>query len=219
MSQPFKKGYLYRLKKGVYLVMEKPSGSPLIKNPYAIALRLFSGYIGFSSALRHYGLLDYEPFTIFVVTKNKSREKSIGEYTFKSVAMGENARGLTFYKGLYVSTLAKTFFDCFYKPRYAGGYSEITKALFEVKELDWDEFLRYFDRASDALCQRTGYVLDLYNRETGRVPDGVLAYFRSRKKNKTALLPSGGGKETYSSEWMVMDNLGRENIMSWWQHG
>ncbi len=133
--------------------------------------------------------------------------------------MGKNARGLTFYKDLYVSTLAKTFFDCFYKPHYAGGYSEITKALFEAKELDWGEFVRYFDQASDALCQRTGYVLDLYNRETDRVPEGVLAYFRSRKKNKTALLPSGGGKETYSSEWMVMDNLGRENIMSWWQHG
>ena len=72
-----KKGYLSRLKKGTYIVMDKPSGSPVIKNPFTIALALFSGYIGFSSALYIYGRLDYEPFTVFVVTKNRSKEVSI----------------------------------------------------------------------------------------------------------------------------------------------
>jgi predicted transcriptional regulator of viral defense system len=214
-----KKGYLHRVRKGIYLVSEKPSDSPVIKNPYEIALTLFSGYIGFSSALRLYDLLDYEPFTIFVVTTNKSREYNLGEYTFKSVAMGDKATGMAFYNGLYVSTPAKTFFDCFYKPQYAGGYAEITKALYQAKEIDWREFVSYFDHASDALCQRTGHVLDMFDRDTGKVPDHVLAYLRARRKNKTPLLPSGGGKETYNPDWMVMDNLGKENIMSWWQHG
>jgi predicted transcriptional regulator of viral defense system len=214
-----KKGYLFRLKKGTYLVMDKPSGLPVIKNPFVIAMVLFSGYIGFSSALRIYGLLDYEPFTIFVVTKNRSKEVSIGEYVIKAVAMGDMATGMTFYKDTYASTLAKTFFDCFYKPQYAGGYAEITKALYAAKGLDWQEFVKYFDRASDALCQRTGYVLDMYDRDTGKVPGRVLEYFRGRKKNKTRLLPSGRGRGTYDREWMVMDNLGKENIMSWWQHG
>lgn len=214
-----KKGYLFRLKKGTYLVADKPSGSPVIKDPFAIARVLFSGYIGFSSALRIYGLLDYEPFTVFVVTKNRSKEVNIGEYVFKSVAMGDKATGMTFYKDTYVSTLAKTFFDCFYKPQYAGGYAEITKALYAAKDMDWQEFVKYFYGASDALCQRTGYVLDTYNREAGTVPGWVLDYFRERKKNKTRLLPSGKGRGTYDREWLVMDNLGKENIMSWWHHG
>lgn len=214
-----KKGYLHRVRKGVYLVSEKPSVTPVIKNPYQIATMVFSGYIGFSSALRLYDLLDYEPFTIFLITKSKSRDFVLGEYTFKSVAMGDKATGMTFYKGLYVSTLAKTFFDCFYKPQYAGGYAEITRALYQAKEIDWREFTSYFHHASDALCQRTGYVLDMFNRAGGTVPDFVLMYLRGRKKNKTPLLPSGGGKERYDRDWMVMDNLGMENIMSWWQHG
>ena len=213
------KGYLYRLQKGAYIVQKKPSGAPVIKDPYRIALTLFKGYIGFSSALKIYGLIDYEPFTIFVVTSNKSREIPIGEYVFKAVAMGKRAVGITYYNGVYTSTVAKTFFDCFYRPQYGGGYSTITQALDGVEGMDWGEFLQYFDLASDSLCQRTGYVLNMFDRETQKIPVHVIDYFRKRIKNNTRLLPSGGGEETYSREWMVLDNLGKENIMSWWHYG
>jgi len=212
------KGYLHRLKKGVYLVQKKPSDIPVIKNAYTIALALFRGYIGFSSALRLYDLIDYEPFTIFVVTGNRSMEKTIGEYTLKYVAMGDKATGMTYYNGVYVSTTAKTFFDCFYKPQYGGGYSTITKALYDA-DIDWNEFLGYFGLASNSLCQRTGYVLDLLGDATNVVPTDVLDYFKNRIKNNTRLLPSGSSKGKYIKEWMLLDNLGKENILSWWYHG
>ena len=212
------KGYLHRLRRGVYLVQEKPSEKPAIKNPYTIALAIFKGYIGVSSALRIYDLLEYEPFTIFVVTQNKSGSRGLGEYTFRAIAMGKKAEGMTFYNGVYISTPSKTFFDCFYKPQYAGGYSVITKALNEVN-LDWTEFMRYFELASSSMCQRTGYVLEAFGKETGKVPEYVLDFLRKRIKNNAKLLPSGKSKGKYSREWMVMDNLGRENILSWWYRG
>ena len=212
------KGYLHRLKKGAYLVQKKPSNIPVIKNAYKIALALFRGYIGFSSALRLYDLIDYEPFTIFVVTGNRSMEKIIGEYTLKYVAMGDKATGMTYYNGVYVSTTAKTFFDCFYKPQYGGGYSTITKALYDA-DIDWNEFLGYFGLVSNSLCQRTGYVLDLLGDATSVVPTDVLDYFKNRIKNNTRLLPSGSSKGKYIKEWMLLDNLGKENILSWWYHG
>lgn len=212
------KGYLYRLKNGTYLVQKTPSKDPIIDDPYKIAMALYKGYIGFSSALRVYDLIDYEPFTIFIVTKSRSREKTIGEYTFKSVAMGDKAVGMTYYKNMYISTIPKTFFDCFYKPQYGGGYSTITKALHEAK-IDWKEFINYFELSSDSLCQRTGYVLSMVKKDIGEVPDEVISYFEGRIKNNTRLLPAGktGGK--FVKEWKLMDNLGRENILSWWYHG
>lgn len=212
------KGYLYRLKKGVYLVQTKPSDVPVVKNVYKIALALFKGYIGFSSALRLYNFIDYEPFTIFVVTVNTSMEKTIGEYTLKAVAMGDKATGMTYHNGTYVSTVAKTFFDCFYKPQYAGGYSTITNALYDA-DIDWNEFLGYFELASNSLCQRTGYILDILGDATDIVPIDVLDYFKKRIKNNTRLLPSGRSKGKYVKEWMLLDNLGKENILSWWYHG
>ena len=215
LSSLVRKGYLYRLKRGLYLVNEE-SGKPLIKNPYQIALMLFPGYIAFSSALRLYGLIEYEPFTIFVATPRKSGEKEIGEYTVKAVALGEKAVGMTFKNGIYTSTLAKTFFDCFYKPQYCGGYSEVTKALYEAEKMDWDEFLSYFKRfASNSLCQRTGYILELVKDLGVDVPGGVIEYFKGRVKTWTKLVPTLPSKGKGIKEWKLIDNLGKERILGW----
>ncbi len=215
LSSLVKKGYLYRLKRGLYLVNEEP-GKPLIKNPYQIALMLFPGYIAFSSALRLYGLIEYEPFTIFVATPRKSGEKEIGEYTIKAIALGEKATGMTLKNGIYTSTLAKTFFDCFYKPQYCGGYSEVTKALYEAEKIDWDEFLSYFKRfASDSLCQRTGYILELVKNLGVDVPEGVIEYLRGRVRVWTKLVPTLPSKGKGIEEWKLIDNLGKERILGW----
>ncbi|MCX9083610.1 MAG: hypothetical protein CVT48_06425 [Thermoplasmata archaeon HGW-Thermoplasmata-1] len=217
LSSLSSKGYIYRLKKGKYLVQAEASDGVVVEDPYKTALAIFSGYIGFSSALRVYDMLDYEPFTVFVVTNGRSGIRKIGQYEFRAVAMGKRASGMTNRNGLYVSTVAKTFFDCFYRPQYGGGYSAITKGLAEAK-IDWDEFISYFDSESGSLCQRTGYVLEMM-KVTGTVPDSALEYFRKRVKNNTRLLPSGKASGKYSSKWKVMDNLGEKNIMSWWHHG
>jgi len=215
LSSLAKKGYLYRLRRGLYLVNEEP-GKPLIKNPYRIALALFPGYIAFSSALRLYGLIEYEPFTVFVATPKKSGEKELGQYTIRAVALGEKATGMTLKNGIYTSTLAKTFFDCFYKPDYCGGYSEITKALYEAEKVDWDEFLGYFKRfASDSLCQRTGYVLELTKSLGVDVPEGVIEYLRSRVRAWSKLVPSLPSRGKSVREWKLVDNLGKERILGW----
>ncbi|MEA1992896.1 MAG: hypothetical protein U9N35_00655 [Euryarchaeota archaeon] len=146
-------------------------------------------------------------------------EKKIGEYIFKSVAMGRRATGMTYYKNIYLSTISKTFFDCFYKPQYGGGYPTIIKALYDAK-INWDEFIRYFKLESSSLCQRTGYVLELLREETDKeFSKEVLHYFKKRVKNNTKLLPSGKSIGKYIKEWMVLDNLGKENMLSWWYHG
>ena len=36
-------------------------------------------------------LIPYESFTVFVVTKNRSRETTVGEYTLRCVAMENGA--------------------------------------------------------------------------------------------------------------------------------
>lgn len=218
LSRLSQKGYLHRLKKGVYLISPHPSGSVDIQNPYSLALALFKGYIGFSSALRLYDLLEYEPFTIFVVTQNTSKEKTIGQYLIKAVAMGDRCTGMTFHKGAYVSTLSKTYFDCFYKPQYAGGYAVITRALYDSQP-DWKEFCGWFLHESAALCQKTGYVLDMLGQHTGSVPEDVIAFFKARVRNNTLLAYGGTGPAHYVRTWKILDNVGEENILSWWSHG
>jgi len=211
------KGKLKTIRRGLYFVGGEDG---TLKNPYEVAMRIFKGYVGFSSAFKIHGLLDYEPFTVFVITSSKSEKRTIGNYSFRAVNFGDRATGEEFRNGVYVSTVAKTFFDCFFKPSYTG-YSEITKALFQLPVMDWDEFLHYFKRfASPSLSQRTGYVLDTMKRETGKdIPERVLSYFRKRIKTKTRLLPSYRKAGDYCSEWKLMDNLGEKEFLSWWYGG
>lgn len=213
-----KKKYLRMLKKGLYLVQKE--GKFAVENPFKIALSIYPGYVGFSSALKFYGLIEYEPFTIFVVTKHHSKNIPIGQYSFKYTAMGKRAVGATYSKGIWVSTVEKTFFDCFYKPQYAGGYSTIVKALNEQEKVDWDRLLYFFKKfASGSLCQRTGYVLNLLGETDFKVPQKVFRYFRGRIKINTKLLPVAPSHGEFIKEWNLIDNIGKENILSWWYHG
>ena len=42
------------------------------------------------------------------------------------------------------SDLEKTFVDCLYKPDYGGGITEITKALYKLKDkIDYEKLFRY----------------------------------------------------------------------------
>ena len=211
------KGYLYRLEKGLYLVQKIPSKEPIVENPYRIALGIFKGYIAFSSALRLYDLIEYEPFTIFVAMPNRSKRIALGNYEIKAISMGIRAEGLTLYKDIYVSNLEKTIFDCFYKPQYSGGYETITKALVTNTRFKWKDFLYYFQKySSSSLCQRTGYILDLMKEELDyNVPDYIISYFQSRIKNKSRLIPTAPSRGKYVPKWKLMDNLGAGTILGW----
>lgn len=211
------KGYLCKLRRGLYATC--PEGSLAIGDPFSIASRMYGGYIGLSSALKLHGLLDYEAFTVFSITSGKSEERKFGEYTFKAVNFGDRATGQCLMGKYYVSTLEKTFFDCFYRPGYVG-YGELTKAIFQANGVDWEVFLGYFRRfASDSMCQRAGYVLDSMKEKGFKVPGSVIGYFSGRIKTRTRLLPSYRPAGTYAGEWKVMDNLGKEKFLSWWYDG
>lgn len=210
------KGYLHKIKKGAYIVNETPKEKPVITNPFKIASYINKGYIGFSSALRLYDLISYEPFTIFIATEKKSQEIEIGNYLFKTISMGKKATGTTFYKGVYTSTIEKTFFDCFYKPQYAGGYREIINALKNKPEIKWEKFFYYFQKyASDALFQRTGYIIELLaEKKIIKPPKHLIKEFKTHIKNKTKLLPAKESKGRYIKQWKLVDNIGEKNLLS-----
>lgn len=208
------KGYFYPVKRSVYIVNDISTNKPIISNPFKLASYINKGYIGFSSALRLYDLIGYEPFTIFIVTKNKSSELNIGNYLFKTVSIGKKATGATFYRNVYISTIEKTVFDCFYKPQFAGGYRELAKALINIKKINWDQVLIYFNKfASNALFQRTGYVLELL-KENIQLPNHILKEFRKHVGNTTKLIPNKVSKGKYIKQWKLLDNLGKKIILS-----
>lgn len=203
LSSMASKGYLFRVKRGIYLRCEG-TGRPVIEDPNELALLIFKGYIGFSSALQHWDLIEYESFDVFVVTQNKSGYREIGEYAMRAVAMGEKAQGMLYDGGIYVSTLEKTIFDCIYKPQHAGGYPLVVKAISESTP-DWGKVHHWFQLlASRSLFQRAGYVLS----KAGNAPGWLLKDFRSKVEHRSRLDPSGKSRGCYINEWKLIDNAG-----------
>ena len=53
----------------------------------------------------------------------------------------------------------------------------------------------------------------------GSVPEDVIAFFQARVRNNTLLAYGGTGPAHYVRKWKILDNVGEENILSWWSHG
>lgn len=218
-----KKGWIRGVGKGVYLRLPASTaleGKAYLEDPLEVGLKMYPGYLAFQSALRVHGLSEYEPFTVFVATKNKSETVPLLEhYEIKAVKLGRRFTGFE-KKGKYaVSTRAKTFFDCFSHPQYAGGYSEVLKSLHMAGQINWNEMRKYLeDFGSSSMCQKIGYLVSLLGKTQYQAPGEFLEYLNGRIKNKTRLDFSLKGG-IYDKEWMVIDNIGKEKLLSWWYNG
>jgi predicted transcriptional regulator of viral defense system len=203
LSSLARKGRLERVRRGVYVRSEGP-GRPVIEDPLKLALAVFPGYIAFSSALRHWRLIEYEPFTVLVATRDTSGSIEVGEYTFRAISLGRRAQGMVFRGGVYVSTLEKTLFDCLYKPIHAGGHALLARAVAEARP-NWRELARWFSiLGTPSLRRRAGYILSI----AGNVPGWLLGELRGRGGSRIWLDPTGPRRGRLAPEWDVIDNVG-----------
>ncbi len=207
----YKKGYLNRARKDLYY---NPSE---LKNFYEVALNIKNGYIGLNSALRHYNLIEYEDFTIFVMTKNFRKNVPLkgSKYNIQFIPLKNLFAGFKRADNIYISSIEKTIFDCFLKPGLVG-FSNITKALYDAK-IDWNDFIEFFKMSKNhALRQRTGYVLELMKKTAKlRVPDFVFKFLMKNIRYPVKLV-SYGKESAFNKKWKIQDNVGEKNILAWW---
>lgn len=213
LSSLNKKNKITKLKKGIYEFNQPKTNQELFKT----ALSIYPGYISYLSALRYYNLIDYEPTTIFISTTNKSKKLHSGSFIFKYLTQ-KNYSDYVSENGIFVSSLEKTIFDCFYKPQYSGNYAVISKAVFDsCKDIDWDRLQLIYEKyARNRQCQITGYILELLKLKTQcKIPNKILFYLKSKTKSKTKLI-NNNTKSKYIKHWLLQDNLGEKEILSWW---
>lgn len=213
LSRMVKKGWLTRLKRGVYQVNFPDSRAA--SDQFQAALDIFGGYLGFSSALYVYGAMDEYPSTIYVCTASKSVSKVLGENAeIKAVAMGRRATGMIYFNGYFVSSKGKTLYDCFHIPKYSGGYSNILSAVPRLKldGHDWDMFLFYIKRFGDgSFSRKIGFMLELLNNAVeGAVPPGLLKKLNIGKQ--TVKLGEGyGGK--FIKRWGLVNYMPEKDLL------
>ncbi len=194
-------GKIYKPMKETYVSAEA--------DPFWAATSLVPGYISLGSALYLHHLADEYPFTIFVGSEEK-----------KSVFLGQ--REITYFKAKNyrgverkpypVASVEKALCDCLLHPEFVG-YPRLLKALHHAK-VSKKKFLAACKGEDCAFFQRLGYLLSLLPKKD-REKNGLLGVCKRKVKSNVYLFGRSKGK--YIGGWKLVDNVGKEALLSWWE--
>jgi predicted transcriptional regulator of viral defense system len=219
-----KRGLLLRLKDGVYWsIPYNHDSATYFPNPHQVAGYLVNGadyYIGYYSALELHSLIT-QPSLREEVVVNKQVKPSllkIKDYKFQFIYhnpihfFGIKDTWIDSFNKVACSDLEKTFVDCLYKPDYAGGITEIAKAIFKSKEkIDYERLFDYCKRFNaQSVIKRLGFLLEILE-----INNPILEKLHQIKSPSYILLePSYEKKGSLISKWSVQRNIETSDITS-----
>jgi len=217
LSDMTKRGVIMRIKEGLYhRIPYEQKADQYFPNWHLTAEAMVEPkeyYIGFYSALDIYGLITQPSIFEQVVTHEqiKPKIKQVKNVRFDFITLSKNhffgykKQWIDDFHKVNCSDLEKTFLDCLYKPDYAGGITEITKALYKCREnlqpIKFQDYLEKFN--TQAVYKRLGFIIDqlilfpeLQNFITGKISSSYAPL--------EPYLPKQGN---YSSKWGIIDNI------------
>jgi predicted transcriptional regulator of viral defense system len=110
------------------------------------------------------------------------------------------------------SDLEKTIIDCLFKPEYAGGITEIAKAIYKIKDkINYSKILQYAKRFdSQAVIKRLGFLLELLEIKNSEIDE-----LQKLCTNSIVLLEPSYPKEGKTIfRWALYQNIDTESIIS-----
>ena len=217
-----KKGRVKELEKGKYLLVPARAGveGSWSEVPSLLVPSLIDTYyVGFWSALNYWGLTEQVPRTVFVATTKRKADVTYANTTFQFVTLSKKKFfGWTEAQiaggSFRLSDREKTMVDCLAFPDYAGGTSEVVKAIWEGRsDLDFEKLFAYAKRYDiGALVRRLGYILEVLG-----LAKNVRKKIASTKFAGYMWLDPQGPKKRlgYSEEYGLILNRNRKELLSW----
>lgn len=215
ISNLVRKKWILTLKRGLYAIVPLDIG---VKGADSFAMHNFvvgsklvePYYIGFWSALNHYGFSDQIPTTTFIATTKarKGIEVLHTEYLFVQVSKrkffgtaemeidGEMVR---------ISDKNKTIADCLDHPEYCGGIDEIARSIyFSGKEIDFRKVKACALKMGNlTILKRLGYILEA----SGLLNKHQAVFRRMRLSKGYSLLdPLSPKSGHYNDKWGLLVN-------------
>ncbi len=194
-----RKGLVTRIKRGMYTLAEWVG-----EKAYEIASEAVKpSYIGFWTALSHYGLTEQQPAAVQLVTVTQSRSFSIAHIPVElTVWLPGRFYGYAQRDGYVMADMEKALVDSLCQPEKCGGMEEYAKCLKNAwpsinRSLFRRHLLRFGNRS---MISRAGYLLDTLGLE------GLEGLERHASKGYVPLDPGGGKAERYDHRWKVMVN-------------
>lgn len=224
LSDMAKRGLLMRVKEGLYYVIPFEQAPETFMPDWHLLSQCLVGdadyYIGYFSALQIYSLTTQPNLKEQIVVNKQIKPSKLlvkgvpFQFIYHNEAhfFGNRKAWIDSFNKVQCSDLEKTIIDCLFKPQYAGGITEITKALYKSKDkIDYPKLLDYAKRFnSQAVIKRLGFLLELLGIENP-VIDKLQ---KLRTKSFVALEPSypREGKTTF--RWAIQQNIDNNSILS-----
>lgn len=210
-----KKKWILKLKRGLYIIVPLDIGvkgaDSFIMHNFVIASKLAEPYyIGYWSALNHYGFSDQIPAATFIATTKARKSLKILDASYIFVQVSESRFfGTTDIEidgeKIKISDINKTIADCLDHPEHAGGIDEIARSVyFSIEEIDIKKIVSYAQKMGNiTIIKRLGYILD----ESGLI-DKYRAVFDKIKLSKgySLLDPLTPKKGKYCEKWLLQIN-------------
>jgi predicted transcriptional regulator of viral defense system len=217
LSDMTKRGIIMRIRGGLYYRIpyeQKPD--QYLPNWHLIAEAMVQPkdyYIGFYSALDIHGLITQPSLVEQVVTQEqvKPRTQQVKNVRFEFITLsqgrffGYKKQWINDFYKIECSDLEKTILDSLYKPGYAGGITEITKALYKGREkfkaVKFLDYLEKYDK--QVVYKRLGFIIN----RLGLFPDLQDLISRKISLSYAPLDPSFPKQGNYCSKWGIIENF------------
>ncbi len=215
-----RKKWVIVLRRGVYLIVPLSAGtkSQYTEHEFVIASYLVSPYyIAYWSALNFHGFTEQTPFSVFVATTRriKNREVLNVKYNFvtliKRKFFGFEPTTVGTYK-VNVSNREKTLADALDHPEYCGGVLEVAKSLLNAeRKVSIRSIVSYAERMGNtAVVKRLGYLVESLELNA---ESELLSMMRTMiSPGMSALDPTRPKTGVYNTRWNLLVNISRETL-------
>lgn len=218
LSRLCKKGWLQRLKPGIYRIVPLGSASsnPVPEDSWAIAAALFSPcYISGWSAAEHWDLTEqiFNSTIVFTATKQKKRDQIIAGLAYRTKHIRVECifgtqKIWSSNTQIQVADIHRTIIDILADPEVGGGGRhtvDIVKEYWRKKEARPELLWEYAEKLNDgAVFRRLGYVAEAI----GNLPEAWLK--KCELKIKTGIIrfdPAGPNTGPIITKWGLRINI------------
>jgi len=223
LSDMTKRGLLMRIKEGLYYIIPFEQDPKTFMPDWHLLSQYLVGdaeyYIGYFSALQIHSLTTQPNLREQIVVNKQIKPSTlfVKEIPFQFIYhnekhfFGDKKTWIDSFNRVQCSDLEKTIIDCLFKPEYAGGITEIAKAIYKIKDkIDYTKILQYAKRFdSQAVIKRLGFLLELLEIENNMIDE-----LQKLRTNSVILLEPSYPKEGKTiSRWSIRQNIDTESIL------
>ncbi len=215
-----KKKWIIALKRGVYLIVPLSAGikSQYTEHEFVIASHLVSHYyIAYWSALNFYGFTEQTPFSVFVATTHRIKNREVLNVKFSFVTLnkrkffGFEPTTIGTYK-VNISDREKTLADALDHPEYCGGMLEVIKSLLNANgKISVEKVADYAQRMKNiTVLKRLGYLVE--SLELNVKPEILSMMQATISSGMSALDPASPKTGLNNTRWNLLVNISKETL-------